>query len=250
VEPAVALTSVSKVFRIRRNRAYSLKIKLLGYVNPRLRERTEELWALRDIDLVVHPGESIGVIGANGCGKSTLLRVACGIFPPSHGRVSVRGTLAPILELGAGFHPELTGRENVYLNTSLYRLSRREVDALYRHIVAFAELEDFIDLPVKNYSSGMYLRLGFAIAAHLEPDILVVDEVLSVGDERFAAKCQRRMEEIRRAGKTIILVSHAMDAVEQMTDRCCLLVKGRLEEDGEPAKVIERYRELLHLQDP
>jgi ABC-type polysaccharide/polyol phosphate transport system ATPase subunit len=130
VEPAVALTSVSKVFRIRRNRAYSLKIKLLGYVNPRLRERTEELWALRDIDLVVHPGESIGVIGANGCGKSTLLRVACGIFPPSHGRVSVRGTLAPILELGAGFHPELTGRENVYLNTSLYRLSRREVDAL------------------------------------------------------------------------------------------------------------------------
>lgn len=242
---AIELTGVSKAFVHRRNPGRNLKVRFLGLIHPSQREQRERFWALRDVDLVVRRGECLGLIGSNGSGKSTLLRIIAGIFTPTAGRVSVDGRVTPMIELGVGFHPDLSGRENVHLNTSLYGLSRRETDDIYDAIVAFSELGDFMDLPVKNYSSGMHLRLGFAVAAHLEPDVLLIDEVLSVGDERFQQKCLARMEEIRRRGATIVLVSHDMPIVERMCDRACLLARGELDLDGEPGKVIARYRELL-----
>jgi lipopolysaccharide transport system ATP-binding protein len=247
VEWAVELRAVSKAFVLRRNRADNLKVRVVGLVNPRYREWREEFWALRDLDLTVAHGEFLGLIGSNGSGKSTLLRVMAGLLPPSRGHARVRGRVAPMIELGVGFHPELTGRENVYLNTSLYGLSRGETDRILDPVVEFSELSDFIDIPVKNYSTGMHMRLAFSVAAHMELDILLIDEVLAVGDERFQEKCIRRMEEIRRRGKTIIFVSHDMTAIERLCDRACLLVTGRLEAEGEPAKVVARYREALGL---
>jgi len=229
---------------VRHNPARHLKVRLIGLLSAKHRERLEKFWALRGVDLAVQQGGCVGLIGPNGSGKSTLLRIVARIFPPTEGRVVVRGRVAPMIELGVGFHPDLTGRENIYLNTSLYGLSRRETEAIYRPIVRFSELEAFIDMPVKSYSTGMYARLGFSVATHLEPDILLVDEVLAVGDEDFQQKCRQRMDEIRRRGTTIVLVSHNMQMVSEMCDRACLLVRGRLEADGEPAKVIERYREV------
>jgi len=245
VDWAIELRGVSKAFLHRRNPGLNLKVLLLGMIHARHREQRELFWALRDVDLTVHRGECIGLIGSNGSGKSTLLRIIAGIFAPTAGRVTVRGRVTPIIELGVGFHPELTGRENVYLNTSLYGLSRRDTDSIYDAIVKFSELPDFMDLPIKNYSSGMLVRLGFSVAAHLEPDILLVDEVLAVGDEHFQQKCLARMEDVRRRNTTVVLVSHSMDIVERMCDRACLLVRGSLDTEGEPGKVIGRYRELL-----
>ena len=245
MEWAVKLEGVSKAFVVRRNRTHDLKVRLLALFDPRHREHKEAFWALRDVDVSIRRGEFLGLIGPNGSGKSTLLRVMAGIFPPTRGEVIVHGRLAPMIELGVGFHPELTGRENIFLNTSLFSLSDRQTRAIYQDIVTFAELEEFIDMPVKNYSTGMYMRLGFAVAVHLDTDILLIDEVLAVGDERFQHKCFTRMEAFRREGKTIILVSHDMGTIEQMCDRACLLVRGRVEAEGEPGKVIERYREVL-----
>jgi ABC-2 type transport system ATP-binding protein len=241
---AVELNGVSKAFVIRRNAVSSLKERVIGIVSARQRERRERFWALQGVNLSVRAGEFLGLIGPNGSGKSTLLRLLAGIFPPTTGTVKVRGRTAPMIELGVGFHPDLTGRENIYLNTSLFRLSKRDTDAIYAQIVAFAELDDFIDQPVKNYSSGMYMRLGFAVAVHLHPDVLLIDEVLAVGDEHFTRRCLQRMDDIRRDGKTIVLVSHSMNVVEQLCDRACLLVHGRVEADGRPAEVIALYREL------
>jgi ABC-2 type transport system ATP-binding protein len=241
---AVELDGVSKAFVITRNAAQSVKVKLIGLVNPRYREHREEFWALRNVTLMIRPGESVGLIGRNGSGKSTLLRIIAGIFPPTQGTVRVHGRVAPMIEVGVGFHPDLSGRENVYLNAALFRLSRRETDAVYRQIVEFAELEPFMDLPVKNYSTGMYGRLGFATAVHLAADVLLIDEVLAVGDESFQQKCLERMEAFRKAGHTIVFVSHSAETVQRLCDRAVLLVHGRLEADGEPAKVIEHYREL------
>jgi ABC-2 type transport system ATP-binding protein len=248
VSIAVELTGVSKAFTLRRNRAGTLKVRLVGLLSPAHRERTETFWALRDVDLALEQGECLGLIGANGSGKSTLLRIIAGIFSPTGGSVMVRGRVVRIIELGVGFQPDLSGRENIYLNTSLYGLSRRDTDRLLDPIVAFSELDAFIDVPVKNYSTGMYARLGFSIAVHLEPDILLVDEVLAVGDEHFRAKCLRRMQEIRRRGKTIVLVSHSMEAIAEMTDRAALLVRGQLEAEGDPAKVLACYRDLVARQ--
>jgi ABC-2 type transport system ATP-binding protein len=242
---AVELRGVSKRFLLRRNPALNLKVRLIGLVNPRHRERREEFWALRDVDLTVRQGEFLGLVGPNGSGKSTLLRLMAGILVATEGRMAVRGWVSPMIELGVGFHPDLTGRENIYLNTSLYGLSTAETDAILGEIVAFSELGDFIDVPVKNYSTGMYARLGFAIAANLDADILLVDEVLAVGDGAFQRKCLERTAEIRRRGRTIVLVSHDLDIVTQMADRAVLLVRGRLEAEGEPAKVVRQYREML-----
>jgi ABC-type polysaccharide/polyol phosphate transport system ATPase subunit len=247
---AIELRGVSKAFRIRHNATQSIKVRLIGLVDSRQRERRHELWVLRDIDLAVRRGEWVGLIGSNGSGKSTLLRVMAGIYHPSAGRVIVEGRVAPVIELGVGFHPDLTGRENVHLSTSLYGLSRRETDRLYPRVVAFAELGDFVEAPLKTYSMGMCLRLGFSIAAHLDPDLLLVDEVLSVGDEPFQQKCLRRMDELRRRGTTVILVSHSMRTMERMCDRACLLVRGRLGMEGEPAKVVACYRETLRVTGP
>jgi ABC-type polysaccharide/polyol phosphate transport system ATPase subunit len=245
VDWAIELQGVSKAFLHRRNPGRHLKVRLLGLIHARHREQRELFWALRDVDLTVRRGECLGLIGPNGSGKSTLLRVIAGIFSPTAGRVAVRGRVTPMIELGVGFHPDLTGRENVYLNTSLYGLSRRDTDGIYDAIVDFAELAEFMELPVKNYSSGMHVRLGFAVAAHLEPDILLVDEVLAVGDERFQQKCLARMQDVRRRNTTVVLVSHGMETVERMCDRACLLVRGALDLEGEPGKVIARYREVL-----
>ena len=250
MDGAIELSGVSKAFVIRRNPARNLKVRLLGLVHRRQRERRKLLWALRDVDLAVRHGECVGLIGSNGSGKSTLLRIIAGIFQPTQGHVKVRGRVAPMIELGAGFHPELSGRENVYLNASLYGLSRREIAGIYDAIVKFSELAEFIDEPVKNYSTGMYVRLGFSIAAHLEPDVLLVDEVLAVGDEHFQQRCLARMAEIRRRGATLVLVSHNLQLVERICDRACLLAHGRLDLEGEPTKVIARYRELLAVEHP
>jgi ABC-type polysaccharide/polyol phosphate transport system ATPase subunit len=246
---AVELRGVSKAFVLRRNAARNLKIRLLGAFHQRHREQRTEFWALRGVDLTVGKGEWLGLIGSNGSGKSTLLRIVAGILRPTAGEVVVRGRVAPMIELGVGFQPDLTGRENVYLGTSLYGLSKRATDRICEQVVEFSELGEFIDEPVKNYSTGMYARLGFAIAVHLVPDILLVDEVLAVGDERFQRKCLERMEQIRRGGTTLILVSHDLATIEQMCDRICLLVRGRLDAEGDPGKVIARYREVLHAGD-
>ena len=245
MDAAIELTGVSKAFVLRRNPSYNLKVRVLGLFHPHQREWHELFWALHDVNLTVRRGECLGLIGSNGSGKSTLLRIIAGIFEPTTGRVAVRGRVTPMIELNVGFHPDLSGRENVYLNTSLYGLSREETDELYDAIVRFSELGEFIDLPVKNYSSGMYVRLGFSVAAHLRPDVLLIDEVLAVGDERFRQKCLARMEEVRRRGTTIVLVSHDMSIVEQMCDRAYLLVRGHPDLEGEPGKVIGRYREVL-----
>jgi ABC-type polysaccharide/polyol phosphate transport system ATPase subunit len=247
---AVDLRNVSKAFQIKHNPAHNLKVKVIGFLNPRYRERTEEFWALHDIDLKISKGEFLGLIGPNGSGKSTLLRIMARIFMPTRGEVVLHGRVAPMIELGVGFHPDLTGYENIYLNTSLFSLSKRETDGIYREIVEFSELEQFIDVPVKNYSTGMYARLGFAIAVHLVPEILLIDEVLSVGDEHFQQKCLRRMAELRSRGTTIVLVSHSMDAIERLCDRACLLLHGRLAAEGKPAGVIEEYRAALQLPQP
>jgi ABC-2 type transport system ATP-binding protein len=245
VTPAVDLRRVSKAFVLRRNRVADLKVRILGWVHAAHRERRELFWALRDVDLQVAEGEFLGLIGPNGSGKSTLLRIIAGIFRPTAGQVAVRGRVAPMIEVGVGFHSELSGRENVYLSTSLFGFSTRETDAIYRPIVDFAALGEFIDVPVKNYSTGMYARLGFAVAIHLDPDVVLVDEVLAVGDEQFQVKCIQRMEEMRRRGKTIIFVSHGLANVQKMCDRACLLVGGRLVESGDPDAVVQRYRQIV-----
>ncbi len=242
---AVELQGVSKAFVRRRNPGRNLKVRILGLVHPRQREKRELFWALRDVDLLVRRGECLGLIGANGSGKSTILRIIAGIFVPTAGRATVYGRVTPMIELGVGFHPDLSGRENVHLNTSLYGLSRRETDDIYDAIVDFSELGEFMDLPVKNYSSGMHARLGFSVAVHLQPDVLLVDEVLAVGDEHFRQKCLARMEDVRRRDTTVVLVSHDLPTVERMCDRACLLVHGRLDLEGEPGKVIARYRDVL-----
>jgi ABC-type polysaccharide/polyol phosphate transport system ATPase subunit len=238
---ALELAGVSKRFVVRHNPTFDLKVRVLALFHPRHRERRQDVWALREVDVHLDRGESLGLIGPNGSGKSTLLRIMAGILPPTAGRVAVSGTVAPMLELGVGFHPELTGRENVYLSTSLFGLGRGQTDALYGRIVAFAELEGFMDSAVKTFSTGMAMRLGFAVATHLEADILLVDEVLAVGDRAFQEKCLARMSELRSHGRSIVVVSHDLDLVQRFCDRVCLLVDGRVAADGEPSAVVARY---------
>jgi len=202
----------------------------------------EEFWALRDVSFEVEKGDRLGVIGRNGAGKSTLLKILSRITEPTSGRVTIRGRMASLLEVGTGFHPELTGRENIYLNGAILGMKRTEIASKFDEIVAFAEVERFLDTPVKQYSSGMYVRLAFAVAAHLEPEILVVDEVLAVGDAEFQKKCMGKMESVGREGRTILFVSHNMNAVEQLCNRCILLNFGKMEAcDSDVRSVIKRY---------
>jgi ABC-type polysaccharide/polyol phosphate transport system ATPase subunit len=205
--------------------------------------------ALEDVSFSVRPGQTLGVIGANGAGKSTLLKLISRILEPSAGRISVHGRVSALLELGAGFHPDLTGRENVYLNGSILGLSRREMDQRYASIVRFAELERFIDTPVKHYSSGMYMRLGFSIAAHVDPDILLIDEVLAVGDQAFQQKCLDRIQRFRREGKTIVFVSHDLAAVTELCDRVMWLEDGRQMGEGLAREMVDRYLLSVHARE-
>ena len=204
----------------------------------------EELWALRDVEFAIPTGSAVGIIGRNGAGKSTLLKILSRITPPTTGEVRLRGRVGSLLEVGTGFHPELTGRENIFLNGAILGMRRREITARFDEIVAFAEVERFLDTPVKRYSSGMYVRLAFAVAAHLEPEILVVDEVLAVGDAEFQRKCLGKMGEVASGGRTVIFVSHSMQAVSALTQRVLLLEKGSCVFDGATAEGIAKYRAL------
>jgi ABC-2 type transport system ATP-binding protein len=245
VTAAIEIEHVSKRFRLYREKPSSLKARLISS-----RSRAEDFWALRDVSFEIREGESLGLIGHNGSGKTTLLKVIAGIVRPTEGVVRSRGRVAPLLELGAGFHPELTGRENVYLNASFLGLTRRDTDRVYDDIVAFAEIPDFMDNQVKFYSSGMLVRLGFAVAVHVDPEILLVDEVLAVGDEAFQAKCLNRIRGFQREGRTIVLVTHALDVVSQVCDRAVMLEHGELYAKGNPADVVRELRYALLSNDP
>jgi len=204
----------------------------------------EVFWAVRHVSLVIEPGEAIALVGHNGSGKSTLLKTIAGVLMPDEGEVLVQGRISPMIELGAGFDPELSGRDNIFLNGALLGFSRRQMEGKFDRIVAFSELGDFIDMPIKNYSSGMYARLGFAIAQDVEPDILIVDEVLAVGDERFQEKCKARIRDFRSAGITFCFVSHNYEAARELCPRAAVLHHGRLAFDGPIGQAWERYREL------
>jgi ABC-type polysaccharide/polyol phosphate transport system ATPase subunit len=238
---AIHARGLSRVFTIRLSQSRSLKELLLRRELP----KTRELAALRDVDLDVEPGEAFGIVGANGSGKSTLLKLLAGIFAPSGGTLIVGGRVGSLLELGAGFHPEFTGRENVYLNGAIYGLNRDYVDRHLDEIISFAELESFADVPVKTYSSGMYMRLGFSVAMHVQPDVLLLDEVLAVGDEAFQRKCYGRIADFKRNGGTIVFVSHDPAAVERICDRALLLERGRCVETGTAGDVIRAYHRRL-----
>jgi ABC-type polysaccharide/polyol phosphate transport system ATPase subunit len=211
------------------------------------RTRRSKLWAVHDVNLDVQPGESLGVIGRNGAGKSTLLQMLCGVTAPSSGRLRVRGRVAPLIGVGVGFHQELTGRENVYINASILGLTRREIDARLDSIIAFAELESFIDTPVKFYSSGMYVRLGFAVAVHTEPDVLLIDEVLAVGDLAFRMKCFDSMRAIREQGATIVFVTHQLTIIRSLCDRAIVMNDGTSVFDGAPDAAVSHFHELLRI---
>ncbi|HZN10127.1 MAG TPA: ABC transporter ATP-binding protein [Blastocatellia bacterium] len=236
---AVRLERVSVRYRVPRERINSIKEYAIRKLQRRVNH--DEFEALREVSLEIREGEVFGIIGRNGAGKSTLLKLVSRILPPTRGRVWVRGRVAPMLELGAGFHPELSGRENVFLNGTLLGFTHQRMRELFDKIADFAELWDFIDAPLRTYSSGMTARLGFAVATAERPDILIVDEILSVGDEAFQEKCQARMLEFRESGTTTLLVTHSMRLAEQMCNRAAWLDHGAVRAVGETSKVIERY---------
>jgi lipopolysaccharide transport system ATP-binding protein len=204
-------------------------------------DEVEEFWALKDINFEIRRGETVGIIGCNGAGKSTLLKLLSRITEPSAGRVTIKGRVASLLEVGTGFHPELTGRENIYLNGAILGMTRAEIRRKFDEIVAFAEIEKFLDTPVKRYSSGMYVRLAFAVAAHLEPEILIVDEVLAVGDAQFQKKCLGKMDEVGREGRTVLFVSHNMGVISQLCPTCIWLDQGKIKDIGQTASVVNAY---------
>ncbi|HEX4952641.1 MAG TPA: ABC transporter ATP-binding protein [Thermoanaerobaculia bacterium] len=244
---AIRVEGLAKLYRRMQpgDQLRTLKSALLeGRLVPRA-DASAAIAALEDVSFSVEKGQAFGVIGGNGSGKSTLLKVLAGILQPSSGRVVVDGRVAALIELGAGFHPEISGRENVYINGAILGLSRREVDARYDRIVEFSGLADFMEEPVKNYSSGMYVRLGFAVAIHTEPEVLLVDEVLAVGDEAFAHRCIARIEEFLAGGKTLLLVSHSLGLIEQHCDRVLWLDRGRSRLVGPPRRVIDAYRQAV-----
>jgi ABC-type polysaccharide/polyol phosphate transport system ATPase subunit len=243
---AIEVDHVSKRFKISGERHSSLKERVVSRGRGRRRRRPDqEFWALQDIAFDVEEGTTVGLLGHNGSGKSTLLKCIGGILRPTSGEIRRRGRLASLLELGAGFHPDLTGRENVYLNGSILGLSKRDIDARFDDIVAFAELEKFIDGPVKHYSSGMYVRLGFAVATNVDPDVLLIDEVLAVGDENFQRKCLDRIRQFQQDGKTIAFVTHAADLVRQICDKAVVLDEGEMVIHAEPSEAVRVFREHL-----
>jgi lipopolysaccharide transport system ATP-binding protein len=249
--PAIELQGICKRFRAHGSRpANTLKSAVLELLRGRGQQRVRERFAaLHDIDLTVQAGQTLGIIGANGSGKSTLLKLVAGIYRPDGGTIRVRGRVAPLIELGAGFHPELTGRENVVINGIILGLSQREVRRRLDAIVEFAGMREFIDAPARTYSSGMYMRLGFAVAAHLDPDVVLIDEVLAIGDEAFARKCADRFAEFRRIGKTIVMVGHEAATVERWCDEAVWLDQGTIRAAGAPHKVIDLYRQAMSEQE-
>ncbi len=245
--PAITVDKVSKLYRriSAGHQLRTLKSALLERSLVKGLRSDEAIVALDNISFRVDQGEAVGLIGSNGSGKSTLLKTVSGILKPTHGSIRVKGRVAALIELGAGFHPEISGRENIYINGAVLGLSRKEIDRRFDSIVEFSGLENHIDEPVKNYSSGMYVRLGFAVAIHTEPDILMVDEVLAVGDEAFSHRCLRRIEEFLAKGKTLLLVSHSLGLIEEVCDRALWLENGKLRDSGLPRRVVDAYRESV-----
>jgi ABC-2 type transport system ATP-binding protein len=245
----ITATGVSKRYVMHGRKATALKERFVQSAKRQAGAATE-FWALDGVDVVIGEGETVGLIGPNGAGKSTLLKILAGILRPTSGTVDVQGRIASLLELGAGFNAELTGRENVYLNAALLGLSKKEVDRLFESILEFSEQGPRIDDPVKHYSSGEYVKLGFAIAVHVDPDILLVDEVLAVGDEAFARKCLAKISEFQQAGKTILFVTHALDLVEQLCTRGIVVDHGKVQYDGDPAFAVGTLRKILGTDRP
>jgi len=244
VNEAILVEGVTMEFRLVHERNVTLKEAIIRSLRGS-RPRVERFRALDDVSFRVVPGETVGIVGRNGSGKTTLLRLLAGVLAPSAGRIEVRGRVTTLIELGAGFNPDLSGEENVYLGGALFGLSRREMQRRFPGIVAFAELERFIQVPVKNYSAGMNARLGFSLATDIDPDVLIVDEVLAVGDEAFQRKCFERMRAFREAGRTIVLVSHDLRTVETFCDRAILLESGRIRREGPAGDVVAAYRDGL-----
>ena len=244
----VRFDNVSKRFTLRHERSRSFQEAALAFLHGRDNSR-EELWALKDVSFAVERGKTVGIIGPNGSGKSTVLKLITRILEPTSGQVIVQGRVSALIELGAGFHPDLTGRENVYLNGSLLGFSRKEMKAKFDSIVEFSELEKFIDVPIKHYSSGMHMRLGFAVAIHVDPDVLLIDEILAVGDQAFQNKCLNKIGELKSQGVTIIFVSHDLEAVRSLCDRAIWLEDGVIRMEGPTIEVVAAYLDSVRSEE-
>lgn len=239
MNPAVEVKNVSMCYRMTNEKISTFK----EYVIKKLKKEIKytEFWALKNINFTINKGDLFGILGLNGAGKSTLLKIIAGVLKPSIGEVKVHGKIAPLLELGAGFDIELTARENIYLNGALLGFTKKEIDRKFDDIVSFSELEEFIDVPIKNFSSGMYARLGFAIATTVDPEILIVDEILSVGDFKFQQKCEKRIKEMIDKGVTVILVSHSIEQVKAMCNKGAVIEKGSLIKIGDIGEICSYY---------
>ena len=244
-EVVIDVKNVKKMFRVYRDRGNTLKELLLFSK----RRRYDEHWVLKGVSFQVKKGEAVGLIGENGCGKSTTLKMLTRILYPDEGSIEIKGRVSSLIELGAGFHPDLSGRENIYTNASIFGLSRKEIDERLEGIIAFSELEEFIDDPVRTYSSGMYMRLAFAVAINVDADILLIDEILAVGDAAFQAKCFRKLQEIKARGTTIVIVSHALGQIEQICERSIWVDGGLIRMEGAPRDVHPHYMEWMSLKD-
>lgn len=235
---AIEVKNVYKTFNVYLDKANTIKERLLFLFS---RSRKEKREVLKDINLEIKKGEAVALIGTNGSGKSTLLKLMTKIIYPNKGSIETYGKLTSLLELGAGFHPDFSGRENIYFNASIFGLTRKEIDKRLEQIIEFSELEEFIDNPVRTYSSGMFMRLAFAVAINVDADILLIDEILSVGDEHFQKKCFDKMEELKKQGKTMVFVTHSMNAVKKLCDRAIWLYEGKIRLDGSTDKVVDEY---------
>ena len=237
---AILAQDVRKDFKIFYDKPSTLKERLVFWNNKKSEIRT----VLKDIDLEINKGETVALIGTNGSGKSTLLKLMTKIIYPTSGKITTKGKLTSLLELGAGFHPDFTGRENIYFNASIFGLTKKEIDRRLDDIIAFSELEGFIDNPVRTYSSGMYMRLAFSIAINVDAEILLIDEILAVGDQHFQDKCFAKLHELKKSNKTIVIVSHNLDAVEKLCDRAVWIYDGIIKMDGDTKKVIKEYLKI------
>jgi len=240
-DSAIQFKNVSKKFILQKQKTF--KELLPAFLQGK--ETKKEFWALKDVDFTVKKGETLGIIGPNGSGKSTILKLIAGVMSPTKGKITVNGKVSPLIELGAGFHPELSGRENIYLNGSILGLTQKEIDQNFKKIVDFAELWDFIDQPVKHYSSGMYMRLGFSVAIHVNPEILIIDEILAVGDTAFQAKCLDKMRDFQAQGITIIIVSHSLETIKAFCQKTIWLDNGKINQEGNPEKTIPLYQQSI-----
>ncbi len=239
-DTAIKITHVSKDFKLYYDKAHTLKEKLL-FFSKKNKDKNHILHVLKDINLEIKKGETVALIGTNGSGKSTLLKLMNRIIYPNTGRISVNGKLTSLIELGAGFHDDFTGRENIYFNASIFGLTKEQIDKKIDDIISFSELGEFIDNPVRTYSSGMYMRLAFSVAINVEADILLIDEILAVGDQHFQDKCFTKLKELKSQGKTIVIVTHSMTQVKAFCDRAVWLYEGKIRDDGPVNRVLEEY---------